>query len=54
MLLLGFAGHNLYRYNWLWLAGFEVIAVRCLRVQAAGVRARVRFSPRPAWRPAAA
>jgi O-antigen ligase len=54
MLLLGFAGHNLYRYNWLWLAGFEVIAVRCLRARAAGARARLRIAPRRSvLRPAA-
>jgi O-antigen ligase len=39
LLLLGCAGHNLYRYNWLWLAGFEVVAVHCLRAQAAGALA---------------
>jgi O-antigen ligase len=54
LLLLGCAGHNLYRYNWLWLAGFEVVAVRCLRLQAAAAVARGRprllaqRPPRPA------
>jgi O-antigen ligase len=47
LLLLGCAGHNLYRYNWLWLAAFEVVAVRCLRMQTASstARSRVYFLP---------
>lgn len=31
MLLLGFAGHNLYRYNWLWFGAFQAIALFGLR-----------------------
>lgn len=31
LLFLGWAGHNLYRYNWLWLAAFQVIALHCIR-----------------------
>jgi O-antigen ligase len=46
LLLLGCAGHNLYRYNWIWLAGFEVVAVRCLRLRAAGAASVPRFVPR--------
>jgi O-antigen ligase len=34
LLLLGCAGHNLYRYNWVWLASFQVAALGCLRRQA--------------------
>jgi O-antigen ligase len=34
MLLLGFAGHNLYRYHWQWFGAFQAIAVCCLRVRA--------------------
>jgi O-antigen ligase len=47
LLLLGCAGHNLYRYNWVWLAAFEVVAIRGLQEQAAAiaVRARPRFLP---------
>ncbi len=31
LLVQGLAGHNLYRYNWAWLASFQVVAIRCLR-----------------------
>lgn len=31
LLLLGFAGHNLYRYTWLWFGAFQLIALDCLR-----------------------
>jgi O-antigen ligase len=34
MLLLGCAGHNLYRYHWQWFAAFQAVAVHCLRVRA--------------------
>jgi O-antigen ligase len=33
LLLLGCAGHNLYRYQWQWFAAFQVIALHCLRTQ---------------------
>jgi hypothetical protein len=35
LLIQGLAGHNLYRYNWVWLAAFQVIALRCLRTRSA-------------------
>jgi hypothetical protein len=35
MLLLGCAGHNLYRYHWQWFAAFQAVAVHCLRARAA-------------------
>ncbi len=35
LLLMGWAGHNLYRYNWLWFAAFQAIALHCIRLQAA-------------------
>ncbi len=31
LLIMGFAGHNLYRYNWQWFAAFGAIALHCLR-----------------------
>jgi O-antigen ligase len=31
MLVLGGAGHSLYRYNWRWFAAFQAIAVYCIR-----------------------
>jgi O-antigen ligase len=30
LLLLGLAGHNLYRYTWLWFGAFQAIALQCL------------------------
>jgi O-antigen ligase len=35
LLLMGCAGHNLYRYNWQWLAAFSAVALACLRARAA-------------------
>jgi O-antigen ligase len=31
LLVLGFGGHNLYRYTWLWFGAFQAIALDCLR-----------------------
>jgi O-antigen ligase len=31
LLVLGCAGHTLYRYNWRWFAAFQAIAVHCAR-----------------------
>jgi O-antigen ligase len=31
LLVLGCAGHTLYRYNWRWFAAFQAIAVHCVR-----------------------
>ncbi len=49
LLLLGCAGHNLYRYNWLWLAAFQAVALGCLRRNpaAALAPARSRRLPQP-------
>jgi hypothetical protein len=33
MLLMGFSGHNLYRYTWLWFGAFQVIALHCMAEQ---------------------
>jgi O-antigen ligase len=30
LLLLGLAGHSLYRYTWLWYGAFQAIALNCL------------------------
>jgi len=35
LLFLGWAGHNLYRYQWLWLAAFQAVALHCIRRRAA-------------------
>jgi O-antigen ligase len=34
LLVMGWAGHNLYRYNWQWFAAFQAIALHCLRTRA--------------------
>jgi O-antigen ligase len=34
LLVMGCAGHNLFRYNWQWLAAFSAVAVYCLRKRA--------------------
>jgi hypothetical protein len=31
LLVLGWSGHTLYRYNWRWFAAFQAIAVHCVR-----------------------
>ncbi len=33
MLILGMAGHNLYRYTWIWYGAFQVTALHCSRRQ---------------------
>jgi O-antigen ligase len=45
LLFTGWAGHNLYRYNWLWFGAFQVIALRCVR------RRAVLAAPQPARSP---
>lgn len=35
LLVMGWAGHNLLRYNWQWFAAFSAIALHCLRVRSA-------------------
>jgi O-antigen ligase len=31
LLVLGFSGHNLYRYNWMWFGAFQAVALHCQR-----------------------
>lgn len=31
LLVMGWGGHNLFRFNWLWYGAFQVIAVHCVR-----------------------
>jgi O-antigen ligase len=66
MLFLGLAGHNLYRYIWIWLAAFQVVALNCARERARAADRVVarrpvrvpyvpppgRFAPLPPPRPA--
>jgi O-antigen ligase len=47
LLVLGAVGHNLYRYTWLWYAGFLVIVRHCVAQRLAQARA-----PAPAARAA--
>jgi hypothetical protein len=53
--LLGWSGHNLYRYNWLWYAAFGASALHCLRQKAAATawhapRWAAGAGVRPVWR----
>jgi O-antigen ligase len=34
LLVLGWGGHNLFRFSWLWYGSFQAIALRCVRVRA--------------------
>ncbi|WP_165250227.1 O-antigen ligase family protein [Paludisphaera soli] len=47
LLIFGNGSHNLYRYNWVWLAAFQAVAIHCVddrlqagRDQRGGVRGR--------------
>ena len=40
LLVMGWAGHNLFRYNWQWLAAFSTVALACLRVRTASAAPR--------------
>jgi O-antigen ligase len=37
LLFLGMAGHNLFRFYWVWFAAFQAAALYCVRRQAASV-----------------
>jgi O-antigen ligase len=45
LLFIGWAGHNLYRYNWLWLAAFQAVALHCIRRRAAQAERQPRRTP---------
>jgi O-antigen ligase len=45
LLLLGFAGHNLYRFHWQWFAAFQAIAVSCLRTRVGMATSAAAASP---------
>jgi O-antigen ligase len=49
LLLMGWAGHNLFRYNWLWFAAFQAIAVHCIRLQAVRRAALPYATPAYLW-----
>jgi O-antigen ligase len=49
LLLMGWAGHNLYRYNWLWFAAFQAVALHCIRLQTATPQASRAAARSFAW-----
>jgi hypothetical protein len=34
LMLMGFGGHGLLRYNWLWFGAFQILTLRCARQEA--------------------
>jgi len=54
--LLGWSGHNLYRYNWQWFAAFQIVTYYAIRgKRAPAVAGRLQAAgrgPLVAWRPA--
>lgn len=49
LLLLGFGGHNFYRYTWIWYAAFQGISLNLLRKQVE----KVERQTEPEWEPVA-
>jgi O-antigen ligase len=57
LLVMGWAGHNLYRYNWQWFAAFGAVSLCCARARApatpfaaaGGVVPAPRAGFSPAW-----
>jgi O-antigen ligase len=47
LLVMGWAGHNLFRYNWQWFAAFQAIAIHVLWKRAE----ERRFAPYPSYAP---
>jgi len=45
LLFDGLAGHNLYRYTWLWFGAFQAVALGCLTQQAAKLASREVVEP---------
>jgi O-antigen ligase len=60
LLLMGWSGHIMFRYNWLWFGAFQVVTVHCVRRKAAVLARQPRGVVRlpylggPHWRGAAA
>jgi O-antigen ligase len=42
MLLMGWSGHIMFRYNWLWFGAFQVVTVHCVRLKAAALARQTR------------
>jgi O-antigen ligase len=51
LLLLGMAGHNLFRHQWQWFAAFQAVAVAALRLRASARddAELAGWVPAPAW-----
>ena len=49
LLFLGLCGHNLYRYNWMWLAVFQAVAVHCARLKVAEAEQAAWAAPALRW-----
>ncbi len=49
LLVMGWAGHNLYRYNWQWFAAFQAIALHCVRLRSRVDPYAVYSSPMHPW-----
>jgi O-antigen ligase len=43
MLFMGFGGHTLFRYNWLWFGAFQATALHCMRLNAGSDRGLIRI-----------
>lgn len=52
LLFLGFAGHNLYRYSWMWFGAFQAIALYAARLEAYRIEPVLEDSASAAWMPA--
>jgi O-antigen ligase len=47
LLFLGWSGHNLYRYHWVWFAAFQAVALHCIRKRAAALDEEWALAPEP-------
>jgi hypothetical protein len=45
LLFMGAGGHNLFRYNWLWFAAFQICAVHLARRRAVAESLALRRPP---------
>lgn len=43
LLLMGCAGHSLFRYNWQWFAAFQALTVQCVRRKLAAPSVRTEY-----------
>jgi O-antigen ligase len=45
LLFMGWSGHNLYRFHWVWFAAFQAVALHCIRKRAAAVNEEWSYEP---------